>query len=52
MASAAEIPVAGAAAPAEEKFSRLTLVGMVVGSMVGAGIFSLPPSKTEYGETS
>jgi arginine:ornithine antiporter / lysine permease len=29
-------------APAERKFSRLTLTAMVVGSMVGAGIFSLP----------
>jgi arginine:ornithine antiporter/lysine permease len=28
--------------PAEQKFSRLTLTAMVVGSMVGAGIFSLP----------
>jgi arginine:ornithine antiporter / lysine permease len=27
---------------AEQKFSRLTLTAMVVGSMVGAGIFSLP----------
>ena len=26
----------------EQKFSRLTLTAMVVGSMVGAGIFSLP----------
>jgi hypothetical protein len=42
MATAAEVPVAATAAPAEQKFSRLTLVGMVVGSMVGAGIFSLP----------
>jgi arginine:ornithine antiporter / lysine permease len=42
MATAAEIPVAGVAAPAEQKFSRLTLTAMVVGSMVGAGIFSLP----------
>jgi arginine:ornithine antiporter/lysine permease len=42
MATAAEIPVSGAAAPAEQKFSRLTLTAMVVGSMVGAGIFSLP----------
>jgi arginine:ornithine antiporter/lysine permease len=42
MATAAEIPVAATAAPAEQKFSRLTLTAMVVGSMVGAGIFSLP----------
>jgi arginine:ornithine antiporter/lysine permease len=42
MATAAEIPVSGTAAPAEQKFSRLTLTAMVVGSMVGAGIFSLP----------
>ena len=43
MASAAEIPVSGnGTAAAGQKFSRLTLVGMVVGSMVGAGIFSLP----------
>jgi arginine:ornithine antiporter / lysine permease len=42
MAAAAEIPVSEAAAPAEQKFSRLTLTAMVVGSMVGAGIFSLP----------
>jgi arginine:ornithine antiporter/lysine permease len=42
MATAAEIPVAGVTAPAEQKFSRLTLIAMVVGSMVGAGIFSLP----------
>jgi arginine:ornithine antiporter/lysine permease len=42
MATAAEVPVSRAAAPAEKKFSRLTLIGMVVGSMVGAGIFSLP----------
>jgi arginine:ornithine antiporter / lysine permease len=42
MATAAEIPASGAAAPAEQKFSRLTLTAMVVGSMVGAGIFSLP----------
>jgi arginine:ornithine antiporter / lysine permease len=42
MATAAEVPVSGAAAPAEQKFSRLTLTAMVVGSMVGAGIFSLP----------
>jgi arginine:ornithine antiporter / lysine permease len=41
MATAAEIPVAGVAAPAEQKFSRLTLTALVVGSMVGAGIFSL-----------
>lgn len=27
---------------ADQKFSRLTLTAMVVGSMVGAGIFSLP----------
>jgi hypothetical protein len=50
MASAAEFPYQGR--PAEPKFSRVTLVGMVVGSMVGAGIFSLPPRETEYGETS
>ena len=44
MASSTEqtLPVSGAAAPAEQKFSRLTLTAMVVGSMVGAGIFSLP----------
>jgi arginine:ornithine antiporter/lysine permease len=46
MATATEqtFPVSGsgAAAPAEQKFSRLTLTAMVVGSMVGAGIFSLP----------
>jgi arginine:ornithine antiporter / lysine permease len=42
MATAGEVPVLGAAAPAEQKFSRLTLTAMVVGSMVGAGIFSLP----------
>jgi arginine:ornithine antiporter/lysine permease len=42
MATAAEIPASGAAAPVEQKFSRLTLTAMVVGSMVGAGIFSLP----------
>ncbi len=28
--------------PSDQKFSRLTLTAMVVGSMVGAGIFSLP----------
>jgi arginine:ornithine antiporter/lysine permease len=33
---------AAPAASAPEKFSLLTLTGMVVGSMVGAGIFSLP----------
>jgi arginine:ornithine antiporter/lysine permease len=43
MAAAVELPVsANGTAAAEQKFSRLTLVGMVVGSMVGAGIFSLP----------
>jgi arginine:ornithine antiporter / lysine permease len=43
MASTADIPVSGnGTASAEQKFSRLTLTGMVVGSMVGAGIFSLP----------
>jgi hypothetical protein len=44
MAAAAEIPVAGigTAAPAEQKFSRLSLTAMVVRSMVRARIFSLP----------
>ena len=38
MASAAEVVTASG----EQKFSRLALTAMVVGSMVGAGIFSLP----------
>ena len=45
MASSTEqaLPVSGnATASGEQKFSRLTLTAMVVGSMVGAGIFSLP----------
>jgi arginine:ornithine antiporter / lysine permease len=43
MATAAELPVSGnGTATGAQKFSRLTLTGMVVGSMVGAGIFSLP----------
>jgi arginine:ornithine antiporter / lysine permease len=43
MATAAEIAASGnGTATAEQKFSRLTLTAMVVGSMVGAGIFSLP----------
>jgi arginine:ornithine antiporter/lysine permease len=35
-------PVDSAVASEERKFSPLTLTAMVVGSMVGAGIFSLP----------
>jgi arginine:ornithine antiporter / lysine permease len=35
-------PPAGGATSGEQKFSLLTLAAMVVGSMVGAGIFSLP----------
>jgi arginine:ornithine antiporter/lysine permease len=43
MATAADIPVSGnGETAAEQKFSRLALTAMVVGSMVGAGIFSLP----------
>jgi arginine:ornithine antiporter / lysine permease len=42
MATAAQSSLGAAAEPAEQKFSRLTLTAMVVGSMVGAGIFSLP----------
>jgi hypothetical protein len=52
MAATAEVPVSGAAAPADQKFCRLTLTAMAVGSMVGAGIFSLSPRETEYRETS
>jgi arginine:ornithine antiporter / lysine permease len=36
------VPPVDAAASGERKFSPLTLTAMVVGSMVGAGIFSLP----------
>jgi arginine:ornithine antiporter / lysine permease len=36
------MPPIDAAASGERKFSPLTLTAMVVGSMVGAGIFSLP----------
>jgi arginine:ornithine antiporter / lysine permease len=43
MAVAADVPALGnGTAAAEQKFSRLALTAMVVGSMVGAGIFSLP----------
>jgi hypothetical protein len=52
MAATADIPGSGAAAPTDQKFCRLTLTVMVVESMVGAGIFSLSPRKTEYRETS
>jgi hypothetical protein len=51
MAATADISVSGAA-PADQKSCRLTLTAKVVGSMVGAGIFSLAPRKTEHGETS
>ena len=36
------VPPVNTAASGERKFSPLTLTAMVVGSMVGAGIFSLP----------
>lgn len=36
------VSVSLAAAPAEQRSSRLTQTAMVVGSVVGAGIFSLP----------
>jgi hypothetical protein len=47
MAATADISV-----PADQKPCRLTLTAVVVGSMVGAGIFSLSPRKTELEESS
>ncbi|MGN6524374.1 MAG: hypothetical protein ACTHMZ_14410, partial [Actinomycetes bacterium] len=46
-ASAADVPIGTAASteapgPVVAKMSVPTLTGMVVGSMVGAGVFSLP----------
>lgn len=40
--TADDAAVAGAARPSVQKVSLVTLTGMVVGGMVGAGVFSLP----------
>jgi arginine:ornithine antiporter/lysine permease len=42
MATAAEVPVAGTTEVVQDKLSLPALTAMVVGSMVGAGVFQLP----------
>jgi hypothetical protein len=46
MATAAEVRALGNGTAAEQKFPRLVPTGMVVGSMVDAGIFSLPDTSS------